>query len=335
MLRKIVLSSFVFGLLLTIFIFYIFKVNNINTSSDYTLLLEKDVPLIQVLDSLEHNNVLKNSFSADLFLKFYPINTVKAGRYKLNTSMSNLSMFRKLKYGFQDPIKLTIATATFFDEISEKIGQKFRFNAITFNEFIDADSNKIAFGYTQEQKLCNIYPKTYDIPWNSDCKTVFDKIYKGKTDFWTNERKQKASQMGMTENEVYILASMIQKEYSRKEERSKIAGVLINRLQMNMPLQVDATCKYATRDFAAKRVVGSHLRFASPYNTYLNRGLPPGPICIPELSTIDACLNYEKHEFMYYCADPSLNGFHLFSKTWEEHQNVAKSYYKKVNALNL
>jgi UPF0755 protein len=335
MLKKIFLSSFIFGFLLAISIFYIFKADNVNTSSKYILYLEKEVPFEQVLDSLEQKNVLKNSFSAKLFLKFYPIISVKAGRYKLNTSMSNLSLFRKLKYGFQDPIKLTISNATFFDEISEKIGQKFRFNSFTFNQFIDADSNKIAFGYTQEQKLCNIYPKTYDIPWNSDCKAVFDKIYKGKTDFWTSERKQKASQMGMTENEVYILASMIQKEYSRKEERSKIAGVLMNRLQINMPLQVDATCKYATKDFGAKRVTGMHLRCASPYNTYLNRGLPPGPICIPELSTIDACLNYEKHDFVYYCADPSLNGFHLFSKTWEEHQNIAQNYYKKVNALNL
>jgi UPF0755 protein len=335
MLKKIFFISLIIGIILGIFVVVIYKSNNINTSSDYILYLEKDVPFENVMDSLEKHKVLKNSLSATIFLTSYPIKNVKAGRYKLNKSMSNLELFRKLKYGFEDPIKLTISTATFIDEIAFKIEQKFRFKADTILQFLNTDNTKAKYNFSHEQRLCNIYPMTYDIPWNSSLEQLFEKINKGKTDFWTPERKQKAQNMNMSENDVYILASMIQKEYSKKEERSKIAGVLMNRLQINMPLQVDATCKYATKDFSAKRVTGTHLRCVSPYNTYTNRGLPPGPICIPELSTIDACLNYEKHDFLYYCADPSLNGFHLFNKTWEDHQAVAQNYYKKVNSLNL
>lgn len=327
-------SFFLVGILCLVAL-YIFKANNINTSSNYILFLDKEMSFQNVKDSLKLHQVLENNFSANLFLTVYPIKNVKAGRYKLNSKMSNIEIFRKLKYGFEDPIKLTISTATFIDEIAEKVEEKFNYNSDSFLKFINDPNNQSKYSYSNEERLCNIYPKTYDISWNSKISQIFDKIYKGKTDFWTSERKEKAKKMNLSENQVYILASLIQKEYSKKEERSKIAGVLINRLEINMPLQVDATCKYATKDFSAKRVTGTHLRFSSPYNTYINKGLPPGPICIPELSTIDACLNYEKHEFIYYCADPSLNGFHLFSKTWDEHQNVAKNYYKKVNSLNL
>jgi len=333
--KKIVFISFIISIILLVFSIFIFQSNNIDTSKDYTLFLKNEVPFKNVMDSLKLHHVLNSNLSARIFLISYPIHHVKAGRYKLNKTMSNLELFRKLKYGFEDPIKLTISTATFIDEIAYKIEQKFGIKADSFLLFLSMNKTQANYNFTFDQRLCNIYPMTYDISWNITLAPLFDKIHKGKLDFWTAERKQKAQKMNMTENEVYILASLIQKEYSKKEERSKIAGVLINRLQIQMPLQVDATCKYATRDFNAKRVTGIHLRSASPFNTYKNKGLPPGPICIPELSTIDACLNFEKHDYLYYCADPRLNGFHLFSKTWEEHQNIAQNYYKKVNSLNL
>jgi UPF0755 protein len=183
--------------------------------------------------------------------------------------------------------------------------------------------------------LALFLPNTYEFYWNISPEDLLTKINKETEKFWNAERRAKAQKLNLQPAEVYILASLVQKEYTRKDERSKIAGVLINRMKINMPLQVDATCKYATRDFAAKRVNYYHTQYNSPYNTYKIIGLPPGPICMPELSTLDAVLMSEAHDYIYYCADPSLNGYHLFSRSLAEHESIASSYHRKMNELKI
>lgn len=304
-------------------------------SNDYMLNLENDRPYSDVRARLIDDNVLTSTLVFDLVSFLYSFDTIPKGCYKIKSSMTSFELVRKLKNGSQDPLRWTISTATFIEEIAGSAGQKFNFDSTRFLNTIMSTSFMDSLSYTKETALTLFLPNTYEFYCSATPEAVLKKMYREKLKFWTEERLTKASKLGLTPDQVYILASLVQKEYTRKDERSRISSVLLNRLKIDMPLQVDATCKYATLDFGAKRVGSYHILFNSPYNTYKVKGLPPGPICMPELSTIDAVLNSESSDYLYYCADPSLNGYHIFSRTFEEHTAVAASYHSKMNDLKI
>lgn len=316
-------------------VFYVLFFVKSNVNEDYSLKLENETPYHAVSERLMSNDVISNRYIFDIINLFYSISSIPAGHYKITKSMTSLDILRKLKYGQQDPIRWTISTATFVEELAGKSSAKFNFDSSSFLKTLWDTTLMSKLGYTKETALTLFLPNTYEYYWNTSPHNMILKMKNEVDKFWTGERRQKALVLNLTPTQIYILASLVQKEYTRKDERSKIASVLINRLRINMPLQVDATCKYATRDFAAKRVLNFHTKYDSPYNTYKILGLPPGPICMPELSTIDAVLNTENTEYLYYCADPSLNGYHIFSKTLSEHESVASSYHKKMNELQI
>ena len=306
-----------------------------NVSKEYHLKLKTSTPINTVMHELLKNEIVSSPYKLDFVQKFYPVLTVPAGHYLLKKGMSTNEILSKLKHGYQDPISFTLSTATFIEDVASKAGNKMNFDSIALIEFLRSDSAQAKYDVNQETQLCLFLPNTHEMYWTTSVEGFVDKFYKDYMDFWNADRKSKAQKLGMSPNQVYILASMVQKEYSKRNERPKIAGVLLNRLTKSMPLQVDATCKYATKDFAAKRVLNYHTTFASPYNTYQNQGLTPGPICMPERETIDAVLNAESHQYLYYCADPSLNRFHVFSTTYEEHNSVASKYHQKMNELKM
>jgi UPF0755 protein len=306
-----------------------------NVSNEYQLKLRTSTPISSVMNELLQNEVISSPYKLDLVQTFYPITTVSSGRYLFRKGMSTKEILSKLKHGQQDPISFTLSTATFIEDVASKAGNKMSFDSLSLMDYLRSDSAQTKYEINQENQLCLFLPNTHEIYWTTSVEDFVDKFYKDYTVFWNSERKSKAQSLGMSPNQVYILASMVQKEYSKRNERSKIAGVLLNRLKKSMPLQVDATCKYATKDFAAKRVLSYHTTFTSPYNTYQNQGLTPGPICMPELETIDAVLNAESHQYLYYCADPSLNGFHVFSTTYKEHNSVASKYHQRMNELKM
>lgn len=306
-----------------------------NIKNEYILILEKAEPAVHVIDKLVSQGVFRDDHSILIISNLLNIKQIPAGYYKLKPSMGTYRIITKLKNGQQDPVKVTLSSATFISDIAGKISKKMKFDSLDFLQFILADSNLSKYHASSDEALCLFLPNTHEFYWNQSPQKVFHKFHKDHQNFWSPERKLKASKLGLTQNEVYILASLVQKEYYKKEERSKIAGVLVNRIKNKMPLQVDATCKYATRDFTAKRVLHFHTQYPSPYNTYIHQGIPPGPICMPERETIDAILDYEQHDFLFYCADPSLNGYHIFSKILAEHESVAKTYHQKMNELKM
>ena len=324
-----------FIVLVLLGLFYLLFFVKANVTDDYSLKLANDTPFQDVEEKLKANEVIANTYIFDIVQMMYHAEKVPAGHYKIKKSMSSLDILRKLKLGQQDPIRWTISTATFVEELAGKSSQKIAFDSISFLSQLYDSSYMKSQGYTKETALTIFLPNTYEFYWNTSPKQVLDKMQKEVKNFWTAERKAQATKIKLSPSQVYTLASLVQKEYTRKDERSKIASVLLNRLNISMPLQVDATCKYATRDFAAKRVLNYHTQCNSPYNTYKNQGIPPGPICMPELSTIDAVLNPESTDYFYYCADPSLNGYHIFSKTLSEHESVASTYHKKMNEMKI
>lgn len=330
MFRKLTL---VFIILAGIAYVLFFQLSNVR--NPYILKLKDKTSFEDVLSELNQNDVIKNKQIFDISnLAIHP-KFVPKGYYKITKSMTSIDILRKLRNGYQDPVSFTISTGTFVEDIASRASQKLNFDSTAFINCLLADSNQKKYNYSSSSALSLFIPNTIDLYWTSTPQQFIDKWSTICQKFWTEERKLKLSNLHLNTSQVYTLASLVQKEYARKDERSRIAGVLVNRLTQTMPLQVDATCKYATRDFAAKRVLDFHTQFPSDYNTYLHTGLPPGPICIPEIETIDAVLNPEKHEFIYYCADPSLNGYHIFSKSYADHENVAKSYREKMNAMGV
>lgn len=321
------------GAILVAIAWYVMHGSIINTA--YTLKLKENTPIANVIEELNQKGIIASSLSQSLIESIVNVKMVPAGRYELYVGMGRFQFYNKLKKGHQDPIQFTLSTATFVEEIAGRAGRKMQWDSAALMQYIYADTNMQRLGYTRDQALCLFLPNTHEIYWTSTVDKFVHKFHSDNEKYWNEKRREKAKSLGLSPNEVYILASLVQKEYSKKKERTTIASVLLNRLRIQMPLQVDATCKYATRDFAAKRVLTYHTSYASPYNTYKQSGLPPGPICVPERETIDAVLENEKHDYLYYCADPSLNGYHIFSKTLAEHENVALQYRQKLNQMKI
>jgi len=330
MIKKLVIFAFVVFVVFFLLFFY-----KGNVANEYSLKLSSPAAIEAVRDSLRAHSVIENTYIFDLVHLIYEVKSVPAGHYKFKKSMTSLDILRKLKFGRQDPIRWTISTATFVEELAGKAAEKLEMDSQDFMTALHDTIFLKQHGYSKDNALALFLPNTYEFYWNTSPEDLLTKIHRETEKFWNAERRAKAQKLNLQPSEVYILASLVQKEYTRKDERSKIAGVLINRMKINMPLQVDATCKYATRDFAAKRVLLYHTQYNSPYNTYKIIGLPPGPICMPELSTLDVVLMSEAHDYIYYCADPSLNGYHLFSCSLAEHESIASSYHRKMNELKI
>jgi UPF0755 protein len=194
---------------------------------------------------------------------------------------------------------------------------------------------------TEATILTLFIPNTYEFYWNTKAEKIAQKLAKEYRLFWNNERLSKAKAKNLTPIQVYILASIVHKETAKIDERPTVAGVYLNRLQQDMPLQADPTVIYAIKkrsgdfDQEIKRVFYNDLRINSPYNTYTNKGLPPGPIAMPDVSAIDAVLNAVNHEYIYFCANPDKPGYHAFASTYEAHQLNAKKYANWVSKLGI
>jgi UPF0755 protein len=174
-------------------------------------------------------------------------------------------------------------------------------------------------------------PNTYELWWTTDAYEFTGRMHKEYLKFWNEERQLKAKSTRLSIEEVMILASIVEKETQKNDEKSAIAGVYINRLRKDWPLQADPTVVYAWGDFEMKRVLKIHTAIDSPFNTYKYGGLPPGVICVPSIASIDAVLNYQKHDYMYFCAKADMSGYHVFSRTLAEHNRYARAYQKALN----
>ncbi|MEY2829246.1 MAG: hypothetical protein RIQ33_1104 [Bacteroidota bacterium] len=255
---------------------------------------------------------------------------IKPGKYKIEPNMSNWQLINLLKSGNQTPVKLVIG--------------KFRLNT-QFKSFVikhlEIDSVKLQLAFdslivaekidtTQHYKDMNGYviQNTYEFWWNTSAEKFWKKIFEAYKKYWNNDRKLKAKAQGLTPYEAVIVASIVDEETAMEDEKPVIAGIYLNRFHKNVLLQADPTVKFALNDFAIKRILYVHLKVESPYNTYVVKGLPPGPICLPSIKSIDAVLNPIQHKFMFFCAKENFSGYHNYAETFEQHQINAKKYQK-------
>lgn len=260
---------------------------------------------------------------------------VRPGMYVLTTDASAFSFVRKLRNGQQDFIMLTIPTARTMGDISRKLDGKIMADSAEFMS-VFTDSAKIAeYGCTKETLPALFIPETYDFFWTDGAEQVLKRMAKEHEKFWNTERLAKAKAIGLTPNEVSTLASIVDSETNIESDKPIVAGVYLNRLKIGMKLQADPTVKFAVGDFTLRRILFRHLAVDSPYNTYMYEDLPPGPICIPSVSGLEAVLNAQKHEYLFFCASPKFDGTHIFAKNNAEHMANARAYQAALNARNI
>ncbi len=321
------------------YIWQILKTPNLQADKDksYSLLIPNNATFETVWDSLDAHGVVKDEMSFKFVSKFMKYRgEVKPGRYLIKPNSGNYEIITKLRAGDQDPINLTFNNVRLRKDLIHKIGTKFEFDSTSFEKVLFDSTLAKEYGFTDETFMCMFIPNTYDIFWNVAPKKIFDRMKYEYDKFWTADRKAKANEIGLTPIQVSILASIVEEEQARKDdEKPRVAGLYINRLHTNMELAADPTIKFALQDFGIKRVLNEHLRVQSPYNTYIHKGLPPGPIRLANVASIDAVLNYEKHNYTYMCASPDMNGYHIFASNYQDHLNNAKLYQQALNKLRI
>lgn len=297
----------------------------IPTGSDYEVISERLYP------------VLSNSDTFFWLAKgLHYTEHVRPGRYVIRKGMNNLEMVRMLR-NLSQPIKLSFNNQDRLPNLAQRISQEIEADSTSLmNAFLNSD-----FLYRNQTDSLNVIglfiPNTYEFYWNTSAETFVEKMEKEYKRFWNESRRAKATEVGLTPQQVTILASIVQKESYQVQERPTIAGVYLNRLKDNMLLQADPTVIYAIKettgkyDTIIKRVYIKDLATVSPYNTYLYKGLPPAPICMPDISSVDAVLSPEKHEYIYFVADTARLGYHKFARTLEEHNKNRQAYRKWLN----
>jgi len=262
---------------------------------------------------------------------------IKPGKYVIEKNASIFTIFRNLKGGRQTPVELTINKFRTKKELAKYIGGKLECTEADIYRFISNNDSIRAFGVNPETLMTLIIPNTYEIYWNSSPNEFMKRMSKESNAFWTDSRIDNAILLGLSKEEVITLASIVEEETNNIEEKPTIASVYINRLKQGMPLGADPTIKFAVGDFRIRRVTFGHIRSTagSPYNTYRNKGLPPGPICTPSIASIDAVLKAEKTDYLYFCARADFSGSHSFASTAEEHFENARKYRKALDSLKI
>ena len=263
---------------------------------------------------------------------------VRTGRYAIRPGEGSLKTWRHLKNGMQEPVSLTVPSVRTLDKLAAELSRKLMLDSATICRALTDQSTCQRYGYDTATIACMFIPNTYDIYWNVSVDKLLERMQKESKSFWNAERTQKAQKMKLTPNEVITLASIVDEETANNGEKPMIAGMYYNRLMLRnaeypegMPLQADPTIKFAWKKFDLKRIYNNLLFIDSPYNTYKNPGLPPGPIRIPSVAGIDAVLNHVDHDYLYMCAKEDFSGTHNFARTYSEHLDNAAKYTKALN----
>lgn len=330
----------IFSVILTSFSFYFYQVfygaNVLQDDQPQVILIDRD----DTFDSLR--NQLYNSSIVDEIISFSFVakalgyqDNVKPGVYLMEPDMTNMQAIRRLRAGDQVPVDITFNNVRFKEDLVEKITDDTGIDGAEFLKLLNDNEYLSTLGFNTETIMAMFIPNTYEVYWTISAEGLFDRMKKEFDEFWSTERKAKAEKLGLSPIEVSTLAAIVQDEMSIQTESPKIAGLYLNRIKKKMLLQADPTVKFALGDFSIQRVLTADTRIDSPYNTYKYRGLPPGPINLPTIASLDAVLNYEKHDYIYMCAKEDFSGYHRFAKTLSQHNKNARLFQKALNERNI
>ncbi|MFA6128493.1 MAG: endolytic transglycosylase MltG [Bacteroidales bacterium] len=262
--------------------------------------------------------------------KEYPAN-IKPGRYLLLKGMSNSRIIDILRSGRQAEVNLVFNTTRFLDKLAGVISRQIEADSASLVQAFRDTAVMSSFGFTPDQWKAMFIPNTYRFLWNTDAHHFLERINQEFKAFWNPERESRLEEIGLDKFQLMSLAAIVQEETYKTEDMPVVAGVYMNRIRKGIKLQADPTVIYAIGDYTIRRVMHSHLIYDSPYNTYKYAGLPPGPIRIPSVQAIDACLNYQKHDYLYFCAKEDFSGYSVFARTYGDHLANARKYQKALN----
>ncbi len=311
-----------------------YRASAVDTDAVLTLPTGSDFSVL--MDSLEAGGALHNPERFEKWARSRDLDSsVRPGRYRLNEGMSYSSLINMLKSGRQTPVRVTFNNLRSLDRLAGVLARRLEPDSQAFMRTFENDSLVRSLGFTSTTLLGMFLPNTYEFYWTATPEEFMRRMKREYDRFWTKERESKLARSGLSRQEAVTLASIVYEETKKTDEMPRVAGVYINRLRRGMPLQADPTVKYAVGDFTLKRVLLRHLEVDSPYNTYKYPGLPPGPICMPSVAALDAVLDFEEHDYLYFCAKEDLSGTHNFARTLAEHNRNAQAYARALNRLGI
>jgi UPF0755 protein len=304
--------------------------------AEISIFIPSDSNFDQVKQILYNQGLIvhRNNFEWLAERKSYP-NNIKGGRYIISHGMSNDELINLLRSGKQTPVRLTFNNIRDIYQLAGRVSQQIEADSASLINLL-TDSAYISYlGFNHMTLPALFIPNTYEFYWTTNPEAFVSRMFQEYQKFWDQSRKDKANEAGLSEIEVSVLASIIDRETNMNDEKATMAGVYINRLRSGWRLQADPTLVFAVGDFEIRRVLDVHKTIESPFNTYKHGGLPPGPICLPSIASIDAVLNYEKHRYFFFCARDDMSGYHAFAETNLQHQRNARAYRQALDRLNI
>ncbi|HXL58792.1 MAG TPA: endolytic transglycosylase MltG [Chitinophagaceae bacterium] len=289
----------------------------------------------QVLTQLDTGNIIRFPAVFNLVAAQGKVwEKLKPGRFEVKKGESIFDIVRTLRNNTQSPVRLTINKLRLKEDLARQIGKNFSIDSASAIQFLNNNDSLLQLNVDSNTVFSIVIPDTYLIKWNTSLKNILNRLKNESENFWNkNDRLHKAENQGLTPLQVYILASIVEEETNKNDEKGNIASVYVNRINKGMPLGADPTIKYALRDFSIKRIYYGYLNVESPYNTYRYKGLPPGPVCTPSQVTIDAVLDMPKTDYLFFVAKSDFSGYHHFSNNFAEHEQYAKQYQKALDSL--
>lgn len=259
----------------------------------------------------------------------------RTGAYKVNKGDNPVKTAKSIISHIQTPVKFTFNNIRTKEQFAEKVATKFMMTKDDLLKILKSDQICKSFGCDTNTIVSIFLPDSYEFYWDTDPLKFLNVMYGYYKKWWTEEREAKAEALGLSKSQVAVLASIVEEETIKKDEQGTVARLYLNRLDKNMKLQADPTIKFALKDFSLRRIGGKHLNTVSPYNTYINYGLPPGPIRIPDKAAIDAVLNAPVHNYIYMCAKEDFSGYHNFTSSYSEHLSNAAKYRTELDKRNI
>ncbi|BDD11143.1 aminodeoxychorismate lyase [Fulvitalea axinellae] len=338
--KILAIALIVVGMLFTIFTFYFYQIystpNILVDKDDAYIYVRKGLTFEEFRTDLYKNKVVHDLVSFGFVAKLLDLEgEMKPGRYHFKRNMTNPEAVRMLRSGEQKPLRVTFNNIRTTEELAEKLSGKLMLEKDELLKLLEDENYVKEMGFSKETAGLMFIPNTYELYWTVKADDLVKRMKKEYDKFWNESRKAKAAEIGLSPVEVAVLASIVEAEASLSSEYPVVAGVYLNRMNRHMRLEADPTLVFAHGDFEIRRVLDKHKEIDSPYNTYKYAGLPPGPIRLPATNAIDAVLNHEKHNYIFFCAKEDFSGAHNFASNLAEHSRNARKYHRALNKARI
>lgn len=310
------------------FALYMPNIYIIKSEQPITIFARKGDTFAQIIDSLMDKNAIKNHTTLHFVSQIFSMTKrqIIPGKYVIKNTLSNKALITKFRSGEHEPINVVINNVRDIYGLAGKISHYMAYDSTAYLTYWLQDTVWKKYDVSKDKILTLFIPNTYQFFWHTSPQKFTQRMAEEHKNYWTKERLTKLASNNLSPSDAYILASIVEKESNFNPEKPTIAGVYINRLKSGEKLQADPTVVYAVGDFNLRRVLYEHLTYDSPYNTYIYNGLPPGPICMPSLSSLESVINAETHDYMFFCATPDNSGKHAFAVTYGDHLKNARAF---------